>query len=369
MVNYVNHNKNKEVKSPQSNMRIYRTLHRIGLKRSYSFKFLFIAFIGTHIPLIGMVVYALLVPRESYDTTTTLTAILAYTLLAAIATLFILDKILAPIKLASRMVETYQESGRLLDVPKGFTDEAGRLLDQLDRFFAKMDVLTAERNNFTGLITHDVRNPIANIKGLALIMEDMVEDPSVLECIGMIDESCDSCLDIITDVSTLLRADDFSLNPTSMETIGVRDFMEEQVQKLKIPLGNKDINVVLDVATEDTMTVSPEFFSHIIQNLISNAIKFSHPKGEIEVSCSHGPDGYSISIRDQGIGFEPENSEGLFLRFTPLGREGTENEPTSGLGLFLTKMLVEKHKGRITAKSPGDGMGATFTVSLPAQMH
>ena len=316
-----------------------------------------------------MVVYALLVPRESYDTVTTLTAILAYTLLAAIATLFILDKILAPIKLASRMVETYQDNGRLLDVPKGFTDEAGRLLDQLDRMFTKMDVLTAERNNFTGLIAHDVRNPIANIKGLALIMEDMVEDSSVLECIGMIDKSCDSCLDIITDVTTLLKADDFSLNPAAVKTIDVRDFMEEQLRKLKIPLAAKEINLILDVTLGDTMTVSPEFFSHIVQNLISNAIKFSHPKGQIEVSCGHGPDGYSISIRDQGIGFEPENSENLFLRFTPLEREGTQNEPTSGLGLFLTKMLVEKHNGRITAKSPGDGKGATFTVSLPAPMQ
>lgn len=353
--------------SPESKfpMKVYETLHRIGIKKSYSFKFLFIAFIGTHIPLIGMVLFSILAPSQNYDSMTTLLWILAYTLVAAVVTLYLLDRILAPIKLASKMVTTYAATGKLLKVPKVFTDEAGILLKQLDSMFTKMEHMTMERKSFTGLLAHDIRNPIANIKGLANVMEDIVKEPSVLECIAMVHKSCDSCLEIITDVTSLLKADDFSLDNGSMKSVNVLEFLNVQVERLEIPLARKNMDVQLNIASDDTLMVSPEFFSHIVQNLVTNAIKFSHSKGIIEIHGSIKNNYYSLSIRDYGIGFESEQADKLFQSFTPLGREGTHKEPSSGLGLFLTKMLVEKHNGRIEGFSEGDGKGAVFTISIP----
>ena len=103
-----------------------------------------------------------------------------------------------------------------------------------------------------------------------------------------------------------------------------------------------------------------------IDNLVSNAIKYSPIGGAIALAVSG--DGVNVSIRvtDEGAGLLPEDRDRLFGRFQRLSAKPTGGESSTGLGLSIVKRIVDMHGGEITAESPGPGAGATFTITLPA---
>ena len=100
----------------------------------------------------------------------------------------------------------------------------------------------------------------------------------------------------------------------------------------------------------------------VLVNLIDNAIKFSHPNSEINISVASTEEKLAFVVSDSGIGFDPKYSEELFKKFTNISRLGTANEPSTGIGLYLCKKIVEKYEGQLLSKSEGVGKGANFFV-------
>jgi signal transduction histidine kinase len=103
-----------------------------------------------------------------------------------------------------------------------------------------------------------------------------------------------------------------------------------------------------------------------IDNLISNAIKYSPIGGKIAVVVSHEQSNTVIRIADEGAGLSPEDLGRLFGRFQRLSAKPTAGESSTGLGLSIVKRIIDMHGGKVTADSDGPGRGATFTVVLPA---
>lgn len=345
-------------------MKTYRILNNFGLKKSYSSKFLFTAFIGTHIPLIGLILFVLLFPNHKIDTFLSIIIVLLYTLIAAAGTLYVLNKLLSPIRLATETMQEYENSQTILDVPVEYTDEAGVLLSQIHSTLLKIKTLTEERNNFVGLITHDLRNPLAATIGLSYLIKESSKEEEVLEYADLIYQSGQTGLKIISDIMSILKADDFSIDQSELETIKIKDFILKQIEAVNGINSSKNIEFIVNVKESDNIKVHSNFFSHIIQNLLTNAIKFSHANSKVEIKGQQFNGKYKFEIMDSGIGFNQIDSEKIFEKFTTLKRDGTLNEPTTGLGLFLTKMLVKKHKGEIFATSEGLNTGATFTIII-----
>ncbi len=345
-------------------MKTYKILNNFGLKKSYSSKFLFTAFIGTHIPLIGLVLFVLLFPNHKLDNFLSIVIVLSYTLVAAIGTLFVLNKLLSPIRLATKTMQEFENSQTILKVPVEYTDEAGILLKQIHSTLVKVKTLTEERNNFVGLITHDLRNPLAATIGLSYLIKESSADDEVLEYADLIYQSGQTGLKIISDIMSILKADDFSIDQSELEMIVVKDFVLKQIEAISAINSDKNIEFIINVQESDKIKAHYNFFSHIIQNVLTNAIKFSHPNNKVAIIGQQKADGYQLEIKDYGIGFDALNADKIFEKFTPLKREGTNHEPTTGLGLFLTKMLVTKHKGEIFATSEGLNTGATFTIKI-----
>jgi len=102
----------------------------------------------------------------------------------------------------------------------------------------------------------------------------------------------------------------------------------------------------------------------VVSNLIANAIKFSHESGVIEVGLQVSPSGIIIAIRDEGIGIPPQLQNKLFSHEPDAQRTGTAGEPSFGMGLLISKQIVEAHDGRIWVESE-EGTGSTFFVELP----
>jgi signal transduction histidine kinase len=103
-----------------------------------------------------------------------------------------------------------------------------------------------------------------------------------------------------------------------------------------------------------------------IDNLISNAIKYSPIGGKITVLVSHYNNNTVIRVADEGAGLSPEDLGRLFGRFQRLSAKPTGGESSTGLGLSIVKRIIDMHGGQVTADSAGPGQGSTFTVMLPA---
>jgi signal transduction histidine kinase len=137
-----------------------------------------------------------------------------------------------------------------------------------------------------------------------------------------------------------------------------------------------DANQPLAVNKQQTITVSapPNFVTmcdadrmrEAIDNLVSNAIKYSPIGGKIAVLVSHAGSDTVIRIADEGAGLSPEDLGRLFGRFQRLSAKPTGGESSTGLGLSIVKRIIDMHGGEVTAESPGPGQGSTFTIVLPA---
>jgi len=103
-----------------------------------------------------------------------------------------------------------------------------------------------------------------------------------------------------------------------------------------------------------------------IDNLVSNAIKYSPIGGKITVSVNHEGSNTVVRISDEGAGLSPEDLGRLFGRFQRLSAKPTAGESSTGLGLSIVKRIIDMHGGHVTADSAGPGQGSTFTVTLPA---
>jgi signal transduction histidine kinase len=136
-----------------------------------------------------------------------------------------------------------------------------------------------------------------------------------------------------------------------------------------------DANQPLAANKQQTITVSatPNYVTmcdadrmrEAIDNLISNAIKYSPIGGKIAVLVDHEQDNTLIRIADEGAGLSPEDIGRLFGRFQRLSAKPTAGESSTGLGLSIVKRIIDMHGGQVTAESGGPGRGSTFTVILP----
>ena len=102
-----------------------------------------------------------------------------------------------------------------------------------------------------------------------------------------------------------------------------------------------------------------------IDNLVSNAVKYSPIGGAIDLLVTRQDDGIVVEVRDQGAGLSPEDISRLFGRFQRLSAKPTAGETSTGLGLSIVKRIVDLHGGRIAVESAGPGKGATFKMTLP----
>jgi signal transduction histidine kinase len=110
----------------------------------------------------------------------------------------------------------------------------------------------------------------------------------------------------------------------------------------------------------------PDRLREAVDNLISNAIKYSPVGGNIEMTMSAADDNILIRVADEGAGLSEEDVSRLFGRFQRLSARPTGGESSTGLGLSIVKRIIELHGGRVGAQSPGPGRGTTFTIRLPA---
>lgn len=343
---------------------IYKSLSRVKfLSRSYTFKFLFVAFLGIHIPLLGLLAFIIFNPLHITPLYVFL-VVLGLTLLATAITLYILNGLLVPLKKSQVALQNYLTSRTLPDLPVTFVDEAGMVMRDIQQTVGQLDFLLEEKRDLAGFLSHDLRIPLLSTKMFgAELAEGNKSQEEVKQLAGKIIRSAEDQERLLEKVLELLEFDDTLKINSQLEKSCLTSLVQNAAESLQPIAEKKNVSIVVDATNENFAMVSPVIFSHAIKNLINNAVKFSNPGTEIKINLNKSSLGTKISVADQGIGFGPAVADTLLQRFTK-GRKGTQGEPSTGLGLYITKKIVENHNGVLTAGSDGEGKGATFTIHL-----
>lgn len=347
---------------------IYRKLSGFRpVAKSYSLKFLFIAFLGIHIPLIGLIVFIVLFPGDIPSSTIFLLT-LALTLGATVATLFVLRGLLSPLQMTKKALEQYILKRTLPDLPLEYPDEAGILMHQTQETVVKLDNLIEEKKDLIGLLSHDLRLPLSNIKLISehLATAQNLSQKEQTEIATMIHNSAEQQIRIFQKILNILKYEDTDKMTLSLRNIPARGLIEAAWSEIEQVAKNKNISLAISEKYKGDVRVDRQIFLQVIKNLLSNAIKFSRPGSAITVDIDKSGPAKTISIADTGSGFNNENAEELFERFTAQRKPGTDNEPSIGMGLYLSRKMVTAHEATLTAHSPGLNQGAVFTIELPA---
>lgn len=345
-------------------MKLYRKLSKIGfLENSYAHKFLFVTFIGIHIPLIGLLLFVLF-GKQNATANSILIFILFMTLLATGITLLVLKRLIKPIEVASKALNDYRIDRTVSKLPTDLKDEAGLLLYNIQKSISENEAYRNDKQDLVYFLSHDLRNFAGNAGSLAkLILEEKPVEP-IAEYADLICQTTNQQFAFIeTFIKLIKEEDEISkkvLTTKNIELNSIFSLVEDQVAQ---KLASKKIKLTTAVEVNQVqLKIEEDLLIQVLVNLIDNAIKFSHPNSEINISVAAEKEKLVFVVSDSGIGFDPKYSEELFKKFTSTGRLGTANESSTGIGLYLCKKIVEKYEGQLLGKSEGVGKGATFSV-------
>jgi protein-histidine pros-kinase len=224
------------------------------------------------------------------------------------------------------------------------------------------------KSEFLANMSHELRTPLNAIIGFSQMMHDERLGPvskSHKEYLGDILTSGQHLLRLINDVLDLAKveAGKMEFQPEPIE-LGL--LVRETCDILRGIAAEKRLQIETSIDPEvNSAVLDPAKLKQVLYNYLSNAIKFTPDEGRIRVrAAAEGPKAFRIEIEDTGIGIKPEDIAKLFIEFQQLDSTATKQYPGTGLGLALTKKLVEAQGGRVDVRSVW-GQGSTFSVILP----
>ncbi|HEY8661256.1 MAG TPA: HAMP domain-containing sensor histidine kinase [Hanamia sp.] len=208
---------------------------------------------------------------------------------------------------------------------------------------------------------HDLRNPIGNLQGLANILNESITDKENHDLIKLCNLSCKHAMDILDDLLFVEVDENKPLSKVPTEMNGFyRQCINEQLGLSLL----KQIDIITELSEEKIIKdIDRNQVKRAVQNVISNAIKFSYPNSIVKISSKIDRDQIILKILDTGVGIPERYQAEVFKKFTPAQRAGTNGEPSTGLGLCFTKQCLEQHNGNIFFKST-EGKGTKFYISL-----
>lgn len=345
-------------------LNLYDSLNGISfLKKSYSRKFLFVAFLGTHIPLIGIIIFLSFAEHAPSAYQVMLITFLL-TLLAGAVTLGVLNKLLAPIECMGNALNLYSTQRIIPELPSHYGDDAGALMRSINDSIAAIETLLQEKKDFASMLSHDLRTPFSQMIGMIQLIR-MADDQEELNLYcDKIEDEGKKQLQFIEKVLDHMRADHHSNFLLFLETAQADEIAERAMLQITQMASEKGIRVEKEIDPAITITADKTQLSHALQNLLTNAVKFSPAGSKVTMKITRSDGCVVLTVEDEGLGFEMNQVDGLFEKFAE-GRKGTAGEASNGFGLYSVKKTVQQHGGTIDAHSDGPNRGARFSIKLP----
>jgi signal transduction histidine kinase len=271
-------------------------------------------------------------------------------------------------QLASRnrsLREQAAEREELLEAEQTARAEAEaiqRLLTEQNTRLRELDLM---KDEFVSLVSHELRTPLTSIRGyLELLLEEGGNlTPEQERFLGVVDRNSERLLDLVGDLLFLAQVDAGKLT-IAREDVDFEQVVQDSVETLRPIAESRRTNLVTSIAPVPRLVGDRARLTQVLDNLLSNALKFTSEGGRVSVSLHADGDRAVVEVQDNGVGIPGAEQNRLFERFFRSSR-ATENAiPGTGLGLAITKAIAERHGGRISVESEED-VGTCVRVELP----
>jgi len=246
----------------------------------------------------------------------------------------------------------------------GTQDEIGRLVETLNDMLGRLERSFEVQRRFTADASHELRSPLSRLRAE---LEVTLRRPRE---VGDYEETLRSCLDEVERVQGLieellaLARIDARQEPETPQPVPVGDIVAAAVAAVRPKALRRSIDVTIERPPDLLVTTAPIAAQVALANILDNAVKFSPPGGQVKIVVTAGRQEAVIAVSDCGPGVSPDEAAQLFQRFYRGKASRSAGASGVGLGLAISRALVEGQGGRISV-DPGTDAGATFSVRLP----
>lgn len=226
--------------------------------------------------------------------------------------------------------------------------------------------LAEDKDELLGILTHDLANHLVGIQMNTVVLREQIREMPT-PCAHLVDNISHCTESMLTFVQEFLANQSAEHLQVQIEPMDIKELLEQAVEKHVAMAANKRITLQLKLPKKPLIAlVDSGALSQVLDNLLSNALKFSRKGSKVTLGAGRDPmDWIHIFVRDKGPGFTHEDQEKMFRRYGRLSARPTGGEPSTGLGLSIVKRLVDNMNGRIVVESE-TGKGTCITVRLPS---
>ncbi|MFC7392280.1 sensor histidine kinase [Scopulibacillus cellulosilyticus] len=246
-------------------------------------------------------------------------------------------------------------------VDKTYKNELGELADTLNYMADEIVKTDKIKNEFISSISHELRTPLTGIKGWSetMLLSSEFDKKDYQEGLNIIAKETNRLIDLVEDLLDFSRLQSNTLK-LYKENFRLDELLKEVVKSLKIKAKEKNIKIDINQMKRTVIHGDQNRLKQVIINTIDNAIKFSHRDSTIDISLKDSYEYVTITVQDYGIGIDDEHLPYLTQSFYQVSSNGKG----SGLGLSITKQIIDLHKGKIDIKSKVNE-GTIITIQLP----
>jgi signal transduction histidine kinase len=249
------------------------------------------------------------------------------------------------------------------------TQELTNANRRLTAQWARLRQANAFKSEILGTVAHDLKNPLGVILGRTEILKEMIAgagalDDNVNVQIAYIRDAANRLTEMVDDLVADAMADALDIT-IRRELVDISILVQEVAEANRPLAARKEQTITVVAPPNHTVTCDADRIREAIDNLVSNAVKYSPIGGAIDILVGHEDGGILVQVSDQGAGLSPEDISRLFGRFQRLSAKPTAGESSTGLGLSIVKRIVDLHGGQIAVESAGPGKGAAFKMTLP----
>jgi len=240
--------------------------------------------------------------------------------------------------------------------------EAQRQLTEQNERLRKLD---EARNQFLAIVSHELRTPLTSIVSFSELIKGEADGltPEGVRFLDIIERNADRLHRLVGDLLMLDRLEAGAL-PLDLAPVSVADLAAEAVRSAAPGAAKQGIAIEISTGEGPLVAADHRRLMQVLDNLIANAVKFSHRNRRVLVTADYHGGQWRIDVTDTGIGIPPEEAGQLFSRFVRASNARTAGLPGTGLGLSVVKVLTEMHGGHVEVDSTL-GRGSTFSVYLP----
>lgn len=294
-----------------------------------------------------------------------LAAALAATIAAALTSLFVARRITNPLKRmldATRRISRGHYDER---VPVGENDELGALSESLNTMAATLEATEQRRREFIADVSHELRTPLSTLRGYMEGLMDGVVEPAE-ETWALLYAEAERMRRLVDDLQQLSRAEARQLTLDRTPT-PPREAARIAVESMLPLFAEKGVELDDAIAGDlPRMLADRDRLVQVLTNLLNNALRYTPAGGRVILDAEGRGDEVLFRVSDTGVGIASEHLPHVFERFYRVEKSRSREGGGSGVGLAISRALIESMDGRIWAESAGPGRGATFGFTLPA---